>query len=378
MKILFVRRGVYPSTEFPEARQFAELLRSGHEVEIICLSGKNEDREEIVNRVNVYRVAPNSTFYRLLFPFLVIKFLLRRHYDVIHIFWGKALSLAPFLLRKAAVVWVDDVRSGHIGNRFSSAIINFFIVLESVFFDRILTLDERLYKKIWRGLPFGDSLFKSKVFYVPMGVDTELFTRRYDHDLAQSLGISSQDKVFVYVGTLVKSRKMGNFIQAFSIALGKLPNLKLIMVGKGDDEPNLKRQVKELGLQERVKFVGPVLYNLVPKYVSLGSFGVSYVPQTRNFENQQVTKSLEYLSCGLPVLGTRVPFHIDEIGDKEGVLTNDSPEDVAKGISRIVELEAQGRFKDKPTVHNEYSWSHIVKNCLLPAYLGKRSDKNIR
>jgi glycosyltransferase involved in cell wall biosynthesis len=317
-------------------------------------------------------------FYRLLFPFLVIKFLLRKRYDVIHIFWGKALSLAPFLLRKAAVVWVDDVRSGHIGNRFSSIVINFFIVLESVFFDRILTLDERLYKKIWQGLPFGDSLFKSKVFYVPMGVDTELFTRSYDQELASSLGINPQDKVFIYVGTLVRSRKMGNFIKAFSIALKKLPNLKLIMVGKGDDEPYLRCQVKDLGLQDRVKFVGPVLYHLVPKYVSLGSFGVSYVPQTSNFENQQVTKSLEYLSCGLPVLGTKIPFHLDVIGEKEGVLTDDRPEDVAEGVIKIIELEKKGQFKDKPTVHNQYSWSYIVKNCLLPAYLGKQSDKNTR
>lgn len=376
MKILFVRRGVYPSTEFPEARQFAELLRSGHEVEIVCLRGQKEIREETINRVNVYRLAPNSIFYRLLFPFLVTKFLLRRHYDVIHIFWGKGLSLVPFLLRKAASVWIDDVRSGHIGNRLSSKAINLFIVLESVFFDRILTLDERLYKKIWGSLPFGDLFFKRKVFYVPMGVDAKLFTRRYDRRLAQSLGIREEDKVFVYVGTLVKSRMMGNFIKAFAIALEELPEIKLIIVGKGDDEDNLKRQVQELGLRERVRFVGPVLYHLVPEYVSLGNFGVSYVPQTRNFENQQVTKSLEYLSCGLPVIGTRIPFHIDVIGEKEGVLTDDRPEDVAKGIIKIVKLAEQGQFRVEPTIHKEYSWSYIVSHCLTPAYLGKQSGKS--
>lgn len=376
MRILFIRRGVYPSSEFPEAREFAELLRLGHKVEIVCLSGWKEPREETVNRAGVHRLAPNSFFYRLIFPFLIVRFLLGKRYDVIHVFWGKGLSLVPLLFRKAARVWVDDVRSGHIGSWLASTIINLFIVLESVFFDRILTLDERLYKKIWGNLPFGDFLFRKRVFYVPMGVDVKLFTRRYSQRLARSLGIKRGDKVFVYVGTLVKSRRMGNFIKAFAIALEELPAIKLIIVGKGDDEDNLKQQVQELGLQRRVKFVGSVLYDLVPKYISLGNFGVSYIPQTRNFENQQVTKSLEYLSCGLPVIGTRIPFHVDIIGEKEGVLTDDRPEEVAKGIVKIVELAERGRFRVKPTIPAEYSWSYIVKHRLIPTYLGKRSGKS--
>ncbi|NJL82130.1 MAG: glycosyltransferase [Chloroflexaceae bacterium] len=85
-------------------------------------------------------------------------------------------------------------------------------------------------------------------------------------------------------------------LRALPKILAECPDVKYLVVGRGDDQPRLERLVQELGLQERVVFAGFVPtaaliehYRVADAYImpSQEGFGIVY---------------LEAMACGLPVL----------------------------------------------------------------------------
>lgn len=362
--ILFVRRGIYPGFDFPEAHQLGEeLVRLGKGVGVVCLKTGSEPLYEVKNGVKVFRLAPNATFFRWIFPFLLLLNLLRRDYDVIHVFWGKGLSLLPIFVRGSAKKWVLDVRSGNIGGFFSSLLNNGLMVLDSYLFDHVITLDQRLFHKLWGNFPKPRDLH-----FVPMGVNERVFSPRSSGPLARELGIGKGDFVLVYQGTLDKFRRLDWFLQGFAAAAAQVPKLKFLVVGDGLNRDRLEEEAQRLGIAEKVIFVGRVPYQEVSKYISVGRVGVSYVPQTKPFLNQQVTKTLEYFACGKPVLATRLPFHKDLVKPSWGVLIDDDPRAVEKGILKLVRLERKGKLKVSRSVVRDLTWSALVRQRLLPIY----------
>uniref|UniRef100_A0A832DUR0 Glycosyltransferase n=1 Tax=candidate division WWE3 bacterium TaxID=2053526 RepID=A0A832DUR0_UNCKA len=362
--ILFVRRGIYPGFDFPEAHQFAEeLARLGKSVGVVCLKSGNDPSYEVVNGVKVFRLAPNTNFFRWIFQFLLLFNLWGRSFDVVHVFWGKGFLLLPIFARRSAKRWVLDVRSGHIGGFFSSVINNGLVVADSYFFDHVITLDERLLRKLWRKSPKPRDLH-----FVPMGVNEQIFRPQSSKDLAQKIGVGKDDFVLVYQGTLDKSRRLDLFLQGFAGAVRQIPRLKLLIVGDGSNRGWLEEEVRRLGIAGRVIFVGRVPYQEVSAYISVGNAGVSYVPQTKPFLNQQVTKTLEYFACEKPVLATRLPFHEDLVGRSLGVLIDDNPQAVEQGILELVRLEREGKLKVPRSVIADRTWSALVRQRLLPIY----------
>lgn len=87
------------------------------------------------------------------------------------------------------------------------------------------------------------------------------------------------------------------------------PNVKYLVIGRGDDQPRLARLAKELGVHDRVVFAGfvatedlPKHYNLADAYVmpSQEGFGIVY---------------LEALACGVPVLSGDADGSADPLQD---------------------------------------------------------------
>ncbi len=62
----------------------------------------------------------------------------------------------------------------------------------------------------------------------------------------------------IHVGRLVKWKKVDLLINAVSLLRKRFQEIELIVVGSGPEEENLKKLSIELGLSERVKFVGAV------------------------------------------------------------------------------------------------------------------------
>ncbi|RXH41886.1 glycosyltransferase [Bradyrhizobium zhanjiangense] len=101
------------------------------------------------------------------------------------------------------------------------------------------------------GVPSSRSFIRCQAAALP---------REYSAQLALEERITSADidspPRFLYVGRLSTEKSLDHLILAFKQALGSNPRAHLVIVGKGPSEPQLRKLVAELGIQEQVLFEG--------------------------------------------------------------------------------------------------------------------------
>jgi len=89
------------------------------------------------------------------------------------------------------------------------------------------------------------------------GIDTKRF--RYDFvkrsELRNSLGLGNSF-VIGHIGTFIKVKNHEFLLKIFERLKIKKPDAKLMLIGKGYLEPNIKRKVKMAGLSDSVLFLG--------------------------------------------------------------------------------------------------------------------------
>lgn len=174
------------------------------------------------------------------------------------------------------------------------------------------------------------------------GVDADFFT--------SGPGATRQENMILTVGRLVEDQKrFADLLRAMLF----LPEFKLLIVGSGPDELQLKRLCVELGLEERVTFLGFVkdrgelrrLYRECSVFVSSSAWeAVALVV-------------LEAMSCEMPVVCTRIPSFEELVEDGvDGLLIPiGAPEELAAGVrTAVAQADLLGK-KARGTVVSRYS-----------------------
>jgi glycosyltransferase involved in cell wall biosynthesis len=184
------------------------------------------------------------------------------------------------------------------------------------------------------------------------------------------MGYDESDILAIYSGAVTKTRRIGTLIEGFQQARIIFPNLKLMIIGTGDHS-HVRQLIDELGMQDCVQLVGPLLYLDVPPYVSIGDIGLAYVPITPEYDPQPVLKTLEFLASGKPVLATATKGNAKIIQDNQnGLLVQDTPHDLANGLRKLVQdntLRERLSQAARPSVQ-QYTWNEIFRSRLLPIY----------
>ncbi|ABI55491.1 glycosyltransferase [Alkalilimnicola ehrlichii MLHE-1] len=137
------------------------------------------------------------------------------------------------------------------------------------------------------------------------GVDLQRF---YPEDRAESrecLGLPARGQLLVSVGGLTERKGFHRVIAVLPDLLRRHPDLHFAIAGgaspEGNNEAELRRQTTDLGLGERVHFLGQVPPEELRHVYSAGDL---FVLATR-FEGW-ANVFLEASACGLPIVTTRV------------------------------------------------------------------------
>jgi len=148
--------------------------------------------------------------------------------------------------------------------------------------------------------------------YLPSGADTDLFFyQEKDSSLMNKYNISPEDQVLLFAGTIYNFSGLDKIISSLPRALKKNPNLKLLIVGAGEQEPQLKSLVQELRLERSVIFTGFINYPDLPRHVNLADICIN------PFEINKITniifpgKIYQYLACEKPVIATKLQGMLD-------------------------------------------------------------------
>ena len=162
-----------------------------------------------------------------------------------------------------------------------------------------------------------------KISVLRNGVDLEVFAPPDNRgELRRQLGIKGF--TVLSVGHLIERKGHHLVIDA----LQKLPNIKLLIVGDGPLEMQLKNQVKFCGLEKRVMFLGAINHQELKKY-----YGASDALVLASSREGWANVLLESMACGTPVVATSVWGTPEVVAETEaGVLVDRTVDSICKGI----------------------------------------------
>jgi glycosyltransferase involved in cell wall biosynthesis len=148
--------------------------------------------------------------------------------------------------------------------------------------------------------------------------------------LSEQLGFALPDKVPLLACVAALIERKGQDIAI--AALGAVPEARLVLVGKGEDEARLRALAAREGVAERVHFAGSVDHDLMPLILSAAD--VMVLPTvSEGLANAWV----ESLACGTPVVTTDVGGARELIScDTAGRLVPRDPSVVAAAVNAVL------------------------------------------
>ncbi len=200
-----------------------------------------------------------------------------------------------------------------------------------------------------------------KVVLTPYGIDTKKFSRKPpDKKLVKKLGTGGKT-VLISVSRLSRRKGLDYLLRAVA-ALGD--GVKLIMVGDGVERESLTKLSDELGIRDRVVFVGKVPNEKLLDYYNLADIFV--LPSLH--EGMGIV-FLEAMACGLPVVTTNIGGMVDFVKDgKTGLLVDPkNAEQLSDALSKLItDKKLRGRIakSGERLVRTEYTWGEAAKRYL--------------
>ncbi len=327
--------------------QSSSLRKSGYEATVVTFRHSREWLpREVVGGVPVLRVAGMLLIDRWKRPRLLQKLLFlmailvlgwtlwqqRRNYDILHVYnLGVPALIAALICRLSGKALIIAIRSAgsstvsgagpslHVGSLDASAawlrvderlrangqvrvssdlealarmgkpVMRLARFLLSSTHAVIVVLSSRMKKSL---LAYDFTL--PDIQLIPNGVDINRF--KPDPEAA---ALSEREQVVVCISGLRYEKGIDVLLQAWSLVHQQAPQARLIIVGRGTLEDQLKHMAQALGLTDCVEFTG--IQSDIPAQLHRGSIMV--LPSRWEGMPNAV---LEAMACGLPCVATRV------------------------------------------------------------------------
>ena len=140
-----------------------------------------------------------------------------------------------------------------------------------------------------------------------------------DQGLRESLGLKAEDRVITYMGSFFYFSGLKDAVLEFALTAAKNRRLKLLLIGGGEQEVELRKLVQSLGIQDQTVFTGFVDYKDLPKYLKVADVAVNTLQPTLVANVAFPNKVLQYMAAGLPVVSTRLQGLHQTFGEDSGV-----------------------------------------------------------
>jgi PEP-CTERM/exosortase A-associated glycosyltransferase len=227
--------------------------------------------------------------------------------------------------------------------------------------DAVTTICEGLRGDILaRGIP------QQKVTVIPNAVNIEDFQvgEAADRQLAVNLGLDAK-VVLGFIGSFYAYEGLNILLQAMPELLQANPDIRVLLVGGGPQDKELKALAAQLGIQDKVVFTGRVPHDQVQRYYNL--VDVLVYPRLSMRLTDLVTplKPLEAMAQGRLVVASDVGGHYELIEDgKTGILFKaGDPHALAAKLLQLLALSERWpalRETARRFVESERSWERSV------------------
>jgi glycosyltransferase involved in cell wall biosynthesis len=339
--------------------------------DMITMRTEKKSREKIGN-IDIYRIGipwygnPESpVFFLLKYVFMpwglmwALRLHARNHYDVIWSIMANYAS-APAMCFKFLRPKTKFVLSLHEGDPMEH--IRRRVGVTYPVFKRLFATADHIqavstYLADWANRMGA----RCPVSVIPDAVDYALFSTRRsvaeELSLARELGKCDGDVIMITTSRLAVKNAVGDIIEA----LQYLPsNVKLLILGQGNEEKKLKAQSTCLNLCNRVQFLGFVPHTDMPRYLHVSDIFVR-----PSLSEGLGISFLEAMAAGIPVIATSVggipDFLVD--GDTGFFCETNNPKSIAQKVEMLIkDRESRDHVvgQARKMVQERYSWGTVA------------------
>ncbi|MCX5713521.1 MAG: glycosyltransferase [Candidatus Omnitrophica bacterium] len=175
----------------------------------------------------------------------------------------------------------------------------------------------------------------------------------------------------VYLGVLSEHQGVQLILEALPDIVKDIPGVKLTVIGTGPLEAKLKSMVKENKLEGHVDFTGLIPDKEAEDILCSSALGLApYLDDPRsNKKTTEPTKPKTYMSCGLPVIITRVPPNAGEIEKNgAGILIDYEKNDLIDAVKLLLTNDqVYNEYRSRAIEYaSRFDWQNIFDNAFRP------------
>ena len=173
---------------------------------------------------------------------------------------------------------------------------------------------------------------------IPNGVELDAIRACATLTDRATMGFTPDQVVFTYIGRLAPEKNLNVLLRAFRGVASAYSNARLLLVGDGPERDNLEDSATNMGIADKVHFIGMVPFDQVPCYLATAdAFVIASTSETFGLS------LVEAMAAGLPVLGIDSPGIRDIIEDgKTGFLSQD---DIASFTAKMARLASEHELR---------------------------------
>jgi glycosyltransferase involved in cell wall biosynthesis len=247
-----------------------------------------------------------------------------------------------------------DIRSGDLSlNKYRLRLKNSQIYIATKFYKGASVISESLRDFL--------GMSEIKTVIIPLGGEKQLTALKFF------------DKFhLLYIGS-IDNRNIHETVQGLSIYLNKEGSIKdvtydIIGFGKNDALTLLDKAIEDTGLRGVVHYHGRKTRDELFPFFEKCNVGIAYVPKTKAYDCQPVTKLFECVLAGMPVIATDTLENKHSLMNGCGEFCSDNPTSFAIALERLI--KSSPGFDSEKIKSNYYrsEWKNIVKNILEPYF----------
>ncbi|PQB07623.1 glycosyl transferase [Polaribacter filamentus] len=388
-----MRIGMILDASFPPdprvENEAVSLVKSGHQVYLFCLKYGDEKVSEIINGIQVKRYKSSKLefkfsalvytvpFYTFLMQKKIHQFITETEIEALHIHDIRIAQAVFNANKKFNLPVVLDLHDN------MPEVMKLYPHLQKFPGKYIISpkkwkqKEEEFIKKATKVISVSPEFIeilqtrlpseKEKFILVPNTIRASFFE---EYTVDASIIEKYKNKfVILYLGDTHVRRGLQTAISAVEKLKDKIPNIKLVIVGKNTTDVVLKQQVKDLKLHDFVDFEGWQNVALFQSYILSSAVCISPLHRNLQHDVAYANKIFQYMSLGKSLLVS------DAIAQKRLIERINSglvhqEKDVEDFSDKVLKLFSDEKLRTelgengKNFVRNEFSWEQTSKKLL--------------
>jgi glycosyltransferase involved in cell wall biosynthesis len=391
---------VLPDIDFPPdirvEKEARALLSAGHKLSILCSSIKSRPNIETWNGIKIHRLAPLEGLFRKregLWRSITLgshrwereiqEVIKKEEIDIVHLHDLPLASSVRSASKKAGLYMVLDLHENY------PAALRYYTGATSIaekIKHKLFLYPARLENYELKSSEAADQIFvvvdEAKERLVETGVQRDKITvieNTEDIDYFTQIPIDIEylqefqnDFVISYIGGFGgEHRGLDIAIYAMPVIVEKIPNARLLLVGRGSIQSKLEKIASDLSIKDKVTIMGWQPFEKVPTLISLSQ--VCLVPHQSNPHTEATSphKLFQYMLMGKPVIVSSCRPLQRIIQETGGGLVFEAGNcnSLAQSVIQLSDDDLRHRLGEagRKAVLDKYNWQ-LTSRKLLEAY----------